>query len=77
MKPLTGRRVEIHKLIKYLDLNNVVVLFGPHGVGKTRLVHEVSYFLNSRYYFKKGNYYFDCRNISTAEHCKKILKEAN
>jgi ABC-type dipeptide/oligopeptide/nickel transport system ATPase component len=77
VKPSTGRRVELYKAVKYINENEIVTIVGQQGIGKTHLAHEISYFLNSRYFFMKGNYYFDCRNIQTAEHCKKLLKEAN
>ena len=46
IKPLTGRRIEIHKMAKYLSDNKIVSLTGPSGIGKTHLAHSVSYFLN-------------------------------
>lgn len=42
----TGRRVEIHKLVKYLSEHRIVSLHGPPGIGKTHLAKIVSYYLN-------------------------------
>lgn len=66
-KPFTGRRIEQHKLVKYLLQNKIVSLSGPAGIGKTDLAYSVSYFLNSHYHFNSGNFYFDLKNVSSAE----------
>jgi tRNA A37 threonylcarbamoyladenosine biosynthesis protein TsaE len=77
LKPFTGRRIEMHKLFKYLCENKVVTLTGDLGMGKTHLSHEVSYLLNSRHYFMSGNYYFDLKTIKTSEQLKDLLKNEN
>lgn len=46
IKPLTGRRIEMHKLAKYLCENQIVSMHGSPGIGKTHLASSVSYFLN-------------------------------
>ena len=74
-KPLivfTGRKVEMFNLIEDLLWNDIdiVALSGPTGIGKTLLVLNISYFLNWRYYFNNGNFYFDLKKIKTAEQCK-------
>lgn len=51
------------------------MLSGPIGIGKSHLAKSVSYFLSCRYYFLNGNYYFDLREIKTAEQLKKMIKD--
>lgn len=46
IKPTVGRRVEIHKLVKYVCENKIVSLHGPPGIGKTHLAQTMSYYLN-------------------------------
>ena len=73
--PFTGRKDELYRLIKYLHEFRLVTLHGLPGIGKTRLAQSASYFLNSRYYFNTGNYYFDLMYIKTADQWKKLMKE--
>lgn len=75
VEPLTGRRIEMHKLSKYLVENNLVLLHGPPGIGKTHLAYSVSYFLNCRYFFNNGNYYFDLTDVTTNEKLKSLLRD--
>lgn len=75
LQPFTGRRVETYNLVKYLCESKLVSLYGPPGIGKSHLTHTVSYFLNVRYHFNNGNYYFDLSKINTAEQCKRMLRE--
>lgn len=65
--PFTGRKDELYRLIRNLCEYKLVTLHGLPGIGKTRLAESASYFLNSRYYFNSGNYYFDLMYIKTAD----------
>ena len=76
-RPFTGRRIEQYKLAKYLCENKIIWLSGPSGIGKSHLAQVVSYFMNSHYLFNSGNYYVDLTNVSSAEQCKKFLKDQN
>ena len=75
--PFTGRKLEIYQLAKDLTENNLVTLWGPMGIGKTHLAKSLSYFLNSRYFFTNGNYYFDLKYVKTTEYCRRLLKNEN
>ena len=64
---LTGRLKEIFKAIyemggpnSYKVLTNV---FGPKGIGKTRVLKEIGYGLNSRLHFQDGIYYLEMKKV--------------
>ncbi len=56
-KALVGRQLELFKIVQELKTNNCVNIYGRHGVGKTKLAHEIGYFMYMRSYFQAGIYY--------------------
>jgi len=54
---LVGRQVEFFKLATEIFTSKCVNLYGHKGVGKTKLVKDLAYFLYVRLYFLSGIYY--------------------
>ena len=56
-----GRNVDLHELITFVlnDKINKIYLVGQHGIGKTRLSHELARFLTDRQIFSDGVHYLD------------------
>ena len=78
--PLTGRLKEIFKAIYTLSRpnnrkNKLVNVIGPDGIGKTRVLQEIAYGLNSRFFFQEGIFYFDLRGVNSIEKARNRVKE--
>ena len=63
--PFTGRLHEMDELMKILlqPKDNIVLLTGEPGIGKTRFVQEVAYNMLMRNFFPDGIFYFPLRKL--------------
>ncbi len=65
----TGRRPQIFELI-YLLKNlsaRLINIYGPEGIGKTRLMIETMTYLSERDFFKDGMVYIDLKDVETTD----------
>lgn len=69
--PFTGRHIELCKAATFMKTKNrnLLNIYGPSGIGKTRFVIEVAYFLHARHNFTDGVFYFDLKkkNVRTTD----------
>ncbi len=66
-------------LQQLLDKDKVRILnvYGIDGIGRTRFVQEVAYYLSARYKFKDGLFMFDLKKIRSVESLKTKIKDFN
>jgi len=79
LQPYTGRKRELYYALAALSNETVKVVnvFGLQGIGKTRFLHEVSYFLNCRNKFSDGIFYIALKRVRSVEQFKTELRKIN
>jgi predicted AAA+ superfamily ATPase len=59
----------------YKKTKKIVNVCGPEGIGKTRVLQEAAYGLNSRFFFQDGIYMLDMKGIKQLDKAKEKLKK--
>jgi len=74
----TARQYEIYKCCNYVRENySLVNIYGQAGIGKTRFVKEIAYYMNCRYRFFSGIYYLDLGQVKSTDEFKELLQKEN
>ena len=77
--PFTGRLREMDQIMKKLlkPKDNIVLLTGEPGTGKTRFILEVAYFMQVRNFFPDGVFYFPLRKYKKKSFYEMIKETIN
>lgn len=68
----TGRQVEQYKIMTEITKGSTKIcnLVGLEGIGKTRFLQELSYYMHARSIFPDGIFMLDLRRLKTSEQIK-------
>ena len=77
-KEVQWRSIGLSRIMKLLnnDEYKVILLQGPQGTGKTKLVTELAQFLSVRKTFKDGVFYHDFVNAKTMKDADEFFKNS-